>query len=51
MELNPVIVVISLPVLPPPEPEADFVTDIGEIQTAPPKFTIPPEMVPIVIPF
>jgi hypothetical protein len=49
-ELDPVMVVIFDPELPPPAPVVEFVTDIGEIQTAPPKFTIPPEMVPIFTP-
>lgn len=42
--------VTSVPELSLPEPEFVVVTDIGAIQTAPPKFTIPPEMVPIEIP-
>jgi len=49
VELKPVLVVISVPVLSLPEPEFVLVTVIGEILFAPPKFTIPPEMVPIVI--
>ena len=41
----------SVPELSFPDPVVVVVTDIGAIQTAPPKFTIPPEIVPIVIPF
>ncbi len=49
VELTPelkAVFVLSLP-----EPEFSDVIVIGLIQTAPPKFTIPPEMVPIDIPF
>jgi hypothetical protein len=38
------------PVLSPPDPVVVLVMDIGAIVTAPPKLTIPPEIVPIVIP-
>lgn len=41
---------IFVSVLSLPEPEFSDVIVIGLIQTAPPKFTIPPEMVPIEIP-
>jgi hypothetical protein len=34
-------VVTIAPELPPPAPVVDFVTEIGEILTAPPKFTTP----------
>jgi hypothetical protein len=37
-------------VLLPPEPAVVLVTEMGAILTAPPKFTIPPEIVPILTP-
>lgn len=48
--LAPLLVEILPPALSPPEPDVVLVIDIGAIVTAPPKFTIPPEIVPIVIP-
>jgi hypothetical protein len=50
IELKPELVFTTAPVLSPPAPVVDFDIDIGEIITAPPKFTIPPETVPILTP-
>jgi hypothetical protein len=50
VELPPELEVTSVPELSLPEPEFVVVIVMGAIQTAPPKFTIPPEMVPIEIP-
>ena len=51
VELTLDLEVIFVFVLSLPEPVLSDVIVIGLIQTAPPKFTIPPEMVPIDIPF
>lgn len=50
VELTLDLEVIFVSVLSLPEPEFADVIVIGLIQTAPPKFTIPPEMVPMEIP-
>ena len=50
VELNPELEFTPAPELSLPEPEFVDVIVMGAIHLAPPKFTIPPEMVPMDIP-